>query len=123
MMQVRPAHLLLLGSAALAAAFGVRAVGARAQTPAPAAAQQTLAVSAATPEFFEARMRPILAANCYECHADGDQGGLRLDSRESMLSGGESGPAIVPGKPDESLLIKAVERRRASRRCRTAGRS
>src|SRR5262249_50861491 len=79
-----------------------------AATPTPAL--QNLAAAASSPEFFEARVRPILAANCYDCHADGAQGGLRLDSRESMLKGGDSGPAIVPGKPDESLLIKAVKR-------------
>ena len=53
-------------------------------------------------------MRPILAANCYDCHTDEEKGGLRLDSREALLKGGESGPAIVPGDPAESLLIQAV---------------
>ncbi len=57
---------------------------------------------------FEAKVRPILAANCYDCHAEKDYGGLRLDSREAMLEGGVSGPAIVPGDPDKSLLIQAV---------------
>ncbi len=54
-------------------------------------------------------MRPLLVASCQECHgAQKQQGGLRLDSREAVLAGGDSGPAIVPGKPEESLLIKAV---------------
>src|SRR5262245_15543118 len=61
----------------------------------------------ATPDF-EARVRPILAANCFDCHAEEKFGGLRLDSREAMLTGGASGPAIVPGDPDKSLLIQAV---------------
>ena len=50
----------------------------------------------------------MLAANCYDCHADEQMGGLRLDSREAMLKGGRSGPALVPGDPDKSLLIEAV---------------
>ena len=65
---------------------------------------------AKTTEYFEARVRPILAANCYECHADQASGGLRVDSREALLKGGDSGPAIVPGDPDRSLLIQAVKR-------------
>ena len=59
-------------------------------------------------EFFEAQIRPLLAESCYHCHTDDEKGGLRLDSRERLLKGGESGPAIVPGDPDGSLLIKAV---------------
>jgi hypothetical protein len=60
-------------------------------------------------EFFEKSVRPLLVANCQECHsAQKQQGGLRLDSRAAVLAGGDSGPAIVPGKPEESLLIKAV---------------
>lgn len=59
-------------------------------------------------EFFETRVRPLLATNCYACHTTEESGGLRLDSREAMLAGGMSGPAIVPGKPEESLLIQAV---------------
>lgn len=61
-------------------------------------------------EFFEARVRPILAANCFECHGDQQAGGLRVDSREAILKGGDSGPAIVAGDPDKSLLIQAVKR-------------
>src|SRR5262245_17993459 len=75
---------------------------------APLVVQITLAQTATTPEFFEARVRPILAANCYDCHAEEQFGGLRLDSREAMVKGGASGPAIVPGDPDKSLLIQAV---------------
>src|SRR5262245_40477241 len=60
-------------------------------------------------DFFEKKVRPLLAENCQQCHGPRKQrGGLRLDSRAALLSGGDSGPAIVPGKPDESLLIKAV---------------
>ncbi len=59
-------------------------------------------------ELFEAQVRPLLVNVCFRCHTDDEEGGLRLDSREQMLKGGESGPAIVPGDPDASLLIKAV---------------
>ena len=65
--------------------------------------------SAAELEFFEKEVRPLLAANCGECHGAQEQwAGLRLDSRESMLRGGESGAAIAPGDPEKSLLIAAV---------------
>lgn len=62
-------------------------------------------------EFFESRIRPVLVEHCYECHsaaAKKVKGGLRLDSREGWAKGGDSGPAIVPGKPDDSLLIRGV---------------
>ena len=63
-------------------------------------------------EFFEKKVRPVLAEHCYECHSaeakKGLKGGLALDSREASRKGGDSGPAVVPGKPDESLLIEAV---------------
>src|SRR5262249_23701753 len=59
-------------------------------------------------DFFENKIRPILATECFSCHADSQMGGLRLDSREAMLRGGKSGPAIVPGDPDKSLIIAAI---------------
>ncbi len=59
--------------------------------------------------FFEAHVRPLFSANCYECHAgDEPKGGLRLDSRSAAMTGGESGAVIDPGKPESSLLITAV---------------
>ncbi len=59
--------------------------------------------------FFETHVRPLFAENCFECHAgDEPKGGLRLDSRSAAMRGGESGVVIVPGKPDQSLLITAV---------------
>jgi cytochrome c553 len=66
---------------------------------------------AADIEFFEKRIRPLLAQRCYECHSAGAKklkGGLHLDSREALLKGGETRPAVVPGQPDKSLLIEAV---------------
>src|SRR4030095_10340117 len=64
-------------------------------------------------DFFESKVRPALVEHCYKCHSAGAEklkGGLLLDSREGVLKGGDSGPAVVPGKPDESLLVKAVRR-------------
>ena len=61
--------------------------------------------------FFENSVRPVLAERCFKCHAETSEkvkGGLKLDSREAMLKGGESGPSVVPGKPEESRLIVAV---------------
>lgn len=60
--------------------------------------------------YFEQHIRPLLAENCYSCHsaAKKQKGGLRLDSKEGWADGGEHGPAIIPGDPDASLLIKAV---------------
>jgi mono/diheme cytochrome c family protein len=60
-------------------------------------------------EFFEAHIRPVFATNCLGCHGDAQTAGLRLDSRDNLLKGGKSGPAIVPGNPDSSLLIQAVQ--------------
>jgi hypothetical protein len=60
-------------------------------------------------DFFEARVRPVLAKNCYSCHTNSELGGLRLDSGERVLKGGKSGPAVKPGSAKESLLIQAVE--------------
>ena len=65
--------------------------------------------AAAREKFFEQNVRPLLAERCYSCHATKKQkGGLRLDSIEAILKGGESGPAVVPGKPEESLLVAAI---------------
>jgi mono/diheme cytochrome c family protein len=58
--------------------------------------------------FFATRIRPLLAHNCFACHTDSRLGGLRLDSREAVLQGGKSGPAILLSNPDDSLLIQAV---------------
>src|SRR4051812_29708401 len=57
---------------------------------------------------FEMQVRPLLAKNCYACHTQTALGGLRLDSRESILKGGKSGPAVVPGNSSGSLMIQAV---------------
>jgi len=62
-------------------------------------------------EFFETRIRPVLAEFCYECHSAESsklKAGLRVDDREGLLKGGDSGPALVPGHPEQSLLLKAM---------------
>jgi hypothetical protein len=59
--------------------------------------------------FFESNVRPVLAEHCQKCHGPAKQwNGLRLDSREALVRGGDSGPAIVPGNPGESRLVRAV---------------
>ena len=66
---------------------------------------------AADLEFFEKRVRPLLAEYCYKCHSAKSKklkGKLRLDYREGAIKGGETGPAVVPGKPEESLLVESI---------------
>ncbi|MBN8625533.1 MAG: PSD1 domain-containing protein [Planctomycetes bacterium] len=76
---------------------------------------RTIAAEAAPPlpqalEQFEREVRPVLVKHCFECHGPKkEHNGLRLDSRAAVLKGGDSGPAVMPGKPDESLLIGAVK--------------
>ena len=62
--------------------------------------------------FFEMKVRPLLAAKCFACHAESQMSGLRLDSLEAALQGGSRGPALVPGDPASSLLLTAVRRNR-----------
>jgi mono/diheme cytochrome c family protein len=85
--------------------LGASIIGAS-QAPAPATSTQP---DAAQTEFFENKIRPLLAANCYACHGESATAGLRVDSREGLLRGGGTGPAIVPGKPEESALVQAVQ--------------
>jgi Protein of unknown function (DUF1553)/Protein of unknown function (DUF1549)/Planctomycete cytochrome C len=65
-----------------------------------------------TLDHFETKVRPVLVKHCYPCHsieAAKSKGGLKLDSRDGLLTGGDSGPAVIPGKPGESLLLRAIE--------------
>jgi hypothetical protein len=61
-------------------------------------------------DFFEKKVRPLLAQRCFDCHSPEKKikGGLRLDSREGWEKGGDTGPAIVPGDPEKSLLVEAI---------------
>jgi hypothetical protein len=62
--------------------------------------------------FFEMKVRPVFHEICYRCHGGQKVSGrLRIDNREALLRGGESGPAIVPGDPEKSLLVQAVRYR------------
>ena len=74
-----------------------------------------LASAAADPgtEFFEQEIAPIFERRCFECHSHESgksKGGLVLDSRSGWHTGGGTGPAVVPGKPEESLLVEAIRR-------------
>ncbi len=72
------------------------------QAPAPP-------LAASQVQFFESKIRPLLAARCFKCHGSQKQNnGLRLDSAAGVRTGGDSGPVVVAGKPEESLLIKAI---------------
>ena len=97
---------LALAVAWIAASGSLGAVPSRADEPKPAGTAPPAAEAA---EFFEARVRPILVERCVKCHGPRKQSsGLRLDSRVAALEGGDTGPAVVPAKPEESLLVQAV---------------
>ena len=79
--------------------------------PNPMLRAAPLAGDARGVEFFEKKIRPLLANKCYQCHSlqsKKAKGGLLLDSRKGLLEGGDSGPLFVSGDPEHSLLIKAV---------------
>ncbi|HWB09645.1 MAG TPA: DUF1553 domain-containing protein [Pirellulales bacterium] len=85
--------------------------GAKGAGPSPETRVVTDKITAEQEAFFETKIRPVLANQCGECHASTAktiQAGLRLDSRQGVLTGGDSGPAVVPGKPEESALIRAI---------------
>lgn len=92
-------YIALLSAAGLLVAATAVRVGGAAQASQPTLQQL---------EFFESKIRPVLVNSCFDCHTGDEKGGLRLDSREALLKGGDSGPAIVAGDPEGSLLIKAV---------------
>ncbi|MEY2598903.1 MAG: hypothetical protein RLZZ142_1162 [Verrucomicrobiota bacterium] len=75
-------------------------------------AAQTAEITPEQRAFFENKIRPVLVKECYECHSEDSKklgGRLKLDSHFSMMKGGESGPAMQPGKPDKSILIQAIQ--------------
>src|SRR3954453_14081446 len=86
---------------------GLSVLGLPGQTKAAVTAEP----NAAGVDFFEKKIRPVLSEKCYKCHsanAEKIKGGLTLDSRDGIRKGGENGPAVVPGKLEDSLLIEAV---------------
>jgi mono/diheme cytochrome c family protein len=89
-------------------AFRVRLALAIAASAVVSGAPAVQSPRSASPAYFEATIRPILAAKCYNCHSQKPMGKLRLDNPEDMMEGGSRGPAIIPGDPDRSLLIVAV---------------
>jgi hypothetical protein len=95
---------LLLSLLALSATAGFAAIEeVKKADPSPLSADQI--------DFFEKKIRPVLADKCYKCHAENAEkikGGLTLDTREGMRRGGDNGPAVVPGDLKESLLIEAI---------------
>ena len=99
------------GSVILTAVAVCCAIAYVALAESPAASGSRPAFSDESLEFFEREVRPLLVKRCFECHsgeAKEVQAGLRLDSREAVLRGGDTGAAIVPGKPKQSLLIDAI---------------
>jgi cytochrome c553 len=93
----------------LVAVSGVLLVGTAlraGQAPAP---QGAAASPPAGIELFETKIRPLLATNCYACHTQSAMGGLRVDSRDGLLKGGDTGPALVPGEPEQSTLLKVLQ--------------
>jgi hypothetical protein len=80
-------------------------------TATAAESPKTAVVAAADRDFFERKVRPLLAQNCYQCHstkAKKQRGGLQLDRSSAVQKGGDSGRVVLPGRPEESLLIRAV---------------
>ena len=66
-------------------------------------------VDASKPEFYTSQVKPILDTNCARCHLGvNHRGGLNMDTRESLLKGGHTGPAVVPGDPASSLMVKLI---------------
>lgn len=74
----------------------------------PALLAVSLHAAEAGSDFFETKVRPVLAERCFSCHTQTKLGGLEMTSHESLLTGGKSGPAIVPGKPAESRLVRMI---------------
>ncbi len=106
-MTEKPCH-----RAGIGAALAVAAVVAVLPLPGSCRADEP---AAAATEFFEKRIRPVLVEKCYSCHSAQAKanhklrGRLQLDTRAGLRAGGESGPALVPGKPGESLLLQTLK--------------
>jgi mono/diheme cytochrome c family protein len=94
--------------AALALATSALVTAAIFWRPAPVAAQALPAPDSV--EYYNTKVLPILQANCYRCHGGGlnHRGGLSLDTKANLLKGGHDGAVIVPGHPEQSLLIKLI---------------
>jgi cytochrome c len=72
-------------------------------------AGQSALAAEASPEYYTQHVQPILQSNCYRCHAGlNHRGGLQLDTREGLMHGGKDGAVIVPGHPEQSLLVALI---------------
>ncbi len=92
----------------LIALVGVSAAG-LALAAGSSRAVQTTPAAEATPQFYTEHVQPILQANCYRCHSGmNHRGGLQLDTREALMHGGKDGAVIVPGHPEQSLLVTLI---------------
>lgn len=93
-------------SVALLAPLLAACLAASLHEPATAHAAQD---PAASPSFYTTRVQPIFQANCYRCHAGlNHRGGLMMDSQAGLMKGGHDGAVIVPGHPEQSLLVKLI---------------
>ncbi len=105
MIEIRSSRKRFQANARFAIALWVLSI----LTSATAWSQQTNDLNGDQLEFFEKSVRPLLVERCYECHSAKEvSGGLRLDSKVGVAAGGDSGPAIVAGQPEQSRLIEAV---------------
>lgn len=94
------AVLTLAGSLTIAAGLAQTV-----SSPATVAAQD----DAAKPAYFTEKVKPILEANCFRCHAGANhRGGFNMNTRETLLKGGHRGNGVVPGQPENSMMIKLV---------------
>src|SRR5437016_1756032 len=90
------------------AALALPSARANADKPAPES-DTSKRFSAPQVAFFEKDVLPVLKANCFKCHAGSKvRGGLRLNNRQTILTGGDTGPAVSLQKPDDSLLLRAI---------------
>lgn len=107
-----PAIALSISKVFCSAVFGLTAVAVLLPTlPFSLASAQNAPVQTFSDHDFETQIRPLLAGKCLGCHGERRQeGGLRLDAREHLLEGGDSGPAVVPSDTAQSLLMLAVRR-------------
>lgn len=110
----RPAVLALASTAAFSMMLwssGSQAAQNATQTPTQSPTQNATdsTGAAASPQFYTDHVQPILSSNCYRCHGGmNHRGGLRLNTPEEIMKGGKDGVVIVPGKPEDSLLIKLI---------------
>ena len=85
-------------------------LAAGAAIPRTASGQAVKATEETLVDFFERKVRPVLANNCNNCHSANNKAiaNFRVDDRNGLIKGGNRGPAVIPGNPDKSLLIQAV---------------